>query len=352
MKLNTLLLYIQVNVCFRLFMCLACMSMLSFEASADTPTFKNPILTEGPDPWVYKHTDGNYYMMVTRGNRLDVWKSRSLSNIAQSTPVTLWKKPDSGPNSRDIWAPEIHFLQGKWYIYYTATDAKNPGDATRYVFVLENSSKDPLQGTWQDKGKVNTKYSGLDGSLFTHKGKLYFMYSAYVGPQSVLCIAPMQNPWTLASEEVMIAKPTFQWEKHKEREILEGPQILRGKKGTLHIVYSASACWDDNYSLGMLTASDNSNLLDPKSWQKSSSPVFSKSDVNKVFGPGHNSFTTSPDGTEDWIVYHGKDIANGECSGRSTRIQKFSWKPDGTPDFGIPLATSTPVKVPSGEKPN
>ncbi|QHT72160.1 family 43 glycosylhydrolase [Rhodocytophaga rosea] len=326
--------------------------MLSFEASADTPTFKNPILTEGPDPWVYKHTDGNYYMMVTRGNRLDVWKSRSLSNIAQSTPVTLWKKPDSGPNSRDIWAPEIHFLQGKWYIYYTATDAKNPGDATRYVFVLENSSKDPLQGTWQDKGKVNTKYSGLDGSLFTHKGKLYFMYSAYVGPQSVLCIAPMQNPWTLASEEVMIAKPTFQWEKHKEREILEGPQILRGKKGTLHIVYSASACWDDNYSLGMLTASDNSNLLDPKSWQKSSSPVFSKSDVNKVFGPGHNSFTTSPDGTEDWIVYHGKDIANGECSGRSTRIQKFSWKPDGTPDFGIPLATSTPVKVPSGEKPN
>jgi GH43 family beta-xylosidase len=289
-------------------------------------------------------------MMVTRGNRLDVWKSKSLSAIAKSTPATVWTKPDTGPNSKDIWAPEIHHLNGKWYIYYTATDAKSPGDATRYVFVLENSSIDPLQGTWTDKGRVNTKYSGLDGSVFMHKGQMYFLYSAYVGPQSVLCIAPMQNPWTIASPEVIIAAPTFEWEKHKERQILEGPQILPGKKNTLHIIYSASACWDDNYSLGMLTASNNSNLLDSKSWKKYSSPVFSKSEENSVFGPGHNSFTKSPDGTEDWIVYHGKEEANGECKGRSTRIQKFSWNPDGTPQFGVPIATTTPIPIPSGEK--
>jgi GH43 family beta-xylosidase len=316
---------------------------------ADTPTFTNPILTEGPDPWVYKHTDGTYYLMVTRGNRLDIWKSRSLSSIAKISPVTVWKKPDTGPNSRDIWAPEIHYINGKWYIYYTATDAKNPGDGSRYVFVLENTSNDPLQGTWTDKGKVNTNYSGLDGSIFTHQGKMYFLYSAYVGSQSVLCIAPMQNPWTLATPEVILAKPTFDWEKHKEREILEGPQLLKGKKNTLHIIYSGSACWDDNYSLGMLTALSTSDLLNPQSWKKSAMPVFSKSIENKVFGPGHNSFTTSPDGSEDWIVYHGKDTANGECTNRSTRIQKFAWKRDGTPDFGIPVATSTPVKVPSGE---
>jgi GH43 family beta-xylosidase len=323
---------------------------LSFNTGADTPTFKNPILTEGPDPWVYKHTDGHYYMMVTRGDRLDVWKSSSLSTISQSQPVTVWKKPDEGPNSRDIWAPEIHYLNGKWYIYYTATDAKNPGDDSRYVFVLENVSQDPLKGIWTDRGKVNTKYPGLDGSVFTHQGKMYFLYSAYVGPQSVLCIAPMLNPWKLTSPEVIIAKPTLGWEKHKEREILEGPQILKGKKNTLHIIYSASACWDDNYSLGMLTTTLQSDLLKPDSWQKSPAPVFSKSPENKVFGPGHNSFTTSPDGTEDWIVYHGKEEANGECNGRSTRIQKFTWHPDGTPDFGVPLPTSASIKVPSGEK--
>lgn len=332
-------------------MCLIfiCMYMPCSHTSIQTRTFKNPILIQGPDPWVYKHSDGHYYMMVTRGDRLDIWKSRFLSQIAKSSPVTVWKKPGTGPNSRDIWAPELHYINDKWYIYYTATDAKNPGDATRFVFVLENDSKDPLQGSWIDKGRINTKHSGLDGSLFTYQGNLYFLYSAYVQTESVLCIAPMLNPWRLASPEVIIAKPNYGWEKHKERAILEGPQLLMGKKGSLHIVYSASACWDDNYSLGMLTAWPDSDLLEPASWQKSPTPVFSKSEENQVFGPGHNCFTTSADGMEDWIVYHGKDIANGECKDRSTRMQKFSWKADGTPNFGIPVSITTPMQVPSGE---
>src|SRR5688500_11560975 len=110
MKSNLLKQYRQATIYFCLFIFFACTCIPFYGVMADTPTFKNPILSEGPDPWVYKHTDGNYYMMVTRGNRLDVWKSRSLSSIAQSSPVTLWKKPDTGPNSRDIWAPEIHYL--------------------------------------------------------------------------------------------------------------------------------------------------------------------------------------------------------------------------------------------------
>lgn len=316
---------------------------------AQSKTFTNPLVPNGPDPWAYKHTDGTYYFMSTGGNKLAIWKSKTLSGIKQVSPKTVWTPPVSGPNSRDIWAPEIHYLDNKWYIYYTATDKQNPGDNTRYVFVLENSAQDPLIGTWTDKGKVNTNYSGLDGSVFEHQGKRYFVYSAYVGPQSRLVIAAMQNPWTISEEQVEIAQPTFNWEKFKEREILEGPQFLPGKKGTVHIIYSASACWDDNYALGMLTASTTNDLLKPASWSKSTEPVFKAAPENKVFGPGHNSFTKSPDGKEDWIVYHAKAMANGECNGRSTRIQKFTWKADGTPDFGTPLAITTAIPKPSGE---
>ncbi len=314
----------------------------------DQTTFTNPLLPQGPDPWVLFH-DGLYYYTHTMGDRITLWKTPHLSELSQAESKTVWQPPAQGPNSRDIWAPELHYLDGRWYLYYTATDQANPGDDTRHVFVLENSAADPLQGNWQDKGKVNTQYPGLDGSVFEYKNKRYFLYSAYVGPQSNLFIAEMINPWTISDTQIEIARPTYDWEKYDNREILEGPEFLEGKNGKVFIIYSGSACWDDHYTLGMLTASGNSDLLDPDSWKKSPEPVFSVSEENGVYGPGHNGFFKSPDGKEDWIVYHAKSAPNGECTGRNVRIQPFIWNADGTPNFGIPVSTDTPLKKPSGE---
>ena len=313
------------------------------------PTFKNPVFAEGPDPWVIRQ-GGYYYLTHTTGRNLTIWKTRKLSEASAAPATVVWTPPAAGPNSYEIWAPELHFLDGKWYFYYTATDAKNFGDSTRYVFVLENTSPDPTTGTWVDRGRVNTKFSGLDGSVFERQGRRYFLYSAYVGPQSVLCLAPMKNPWTLeAGREVVIGQPTFSWEKGGGRQIMEGPEYLAGKRGQAFIVYSASACWDDNYSLGMLSARPGADLLQAASWTKAPQPVFQKSVANSVFGPGHNCFTTSPDGRQNWLVYHAKPAANGKCEERSTRMQPFGWRPDGTPDFGAPVSTQTPLARPSGE---
>ncbi|RPD47079.1 alpha-N-arabinofuranosidase [Hymenobacter sediminis] len=312
-------------------------------------TFTNPLQENGPDPWVARH-GGYYYYTNTMGQNITLWKSKGLSTVKNAPATVVWTPPTTGPNSTQIWAPELHFLDGKWYLYYTATDQANPGDNSRYVFVLENASPDPTMGTWVDKGKVNTKYTGLDGSVFEQGGKRYFLYSAYVGPQSVLAIAPMQNPWTLQpGKEVTIAAPTYAWEKGGGRQILEGPEFLSGKKGQLFIVYSASACWDDNYSLGMLTAAKGTDPLRPDSWTKAPQPVFHPSAENGVWGTGHNCFITSPDGREDWIVYHAKSAPDGKCAGRSSRMQRFAWNPDGTPNFGAPVPVQQPQQVPSGE---
>ncbi|GAB2463135.1 glycosyl hydrolase family 43 [Hymenobacter qilianensis] len=344
-----LYLLFAMNIRQRFLFIVALLISLPFVSGAQTAaTFTNPLLANGPDPWVIRRGD-TYYYTNTMGNRLVLWKTKDLSQVREAKPVTVWTPPATGPNSYEIWAPELHFLDGKWYLYYTATDKANFGDKTRYVFVLENASADPTTGTWTDRGKVNTKYSGLDGSVFEHKGKRYFVYSAYVGPQSVLAIAPMQNPWTLqADKEVTIATPTFEWEKGGGRQILEGPEFLPGKKGQLFLVYSASACWDDNYSLGMLTADQNADLLQASSWKKAPQPVFKKSEANSVYGPGHNSFTKSPDGKQDWIVYHAKDAATGKCEQRSSRMQPFTWNTDGTPNFGEPISIKKPLPRPSG----
>jgi GH43 family beta-xylosidase len=324
----------------------------SLGAAAQAPaarTFTNPLKAHGPDPWIIRH-GGQYYYTNTMGQNITLWKSPTLEGVQAAAGTVVWTPPTTGPNSTQIWAPELHFLGGKWYLYYTATDRNNAGDNSRYVFVLENTSADPTTGTWVDKGRVNTKYSGLDGTVFEHGKRRYFVYSAYVGPQSVLAIAPMTNPWTIeAAKETTIAAPTLDWEKGGGRQILEGPEFLAGKKGQLYLVYSASACWDDNYSLGMLTAQPGADPLRAASWVKSSQPVFHPSAETGVWGTGHNGFTTSPDGRENWLIYHAKAAADGKCEGRSSRAQRFTWRPDGSPDFGVPAALATPQAVPSGE---
>jgi GH43 family beta-xylosidase len=323
--------------------------LISWAAHAQE-TFINPILPSGADPWV-TWKDGYYYYTNTVGNRIILYKTEKLHELKNVTPKTVWTPPATGPNSKAIWAPELHYLDGKWYLYYTATDVNNDGDASRYIFVLENIAADPLQGTWTDKGKVNMKHSGLDGSVFEHKGKHYFVYSAYIGLQSVLVISLMKNPWTLADKQVVIASPDKVWEKFGGREILEGPQFLMNNTGKVFIIYSASACWADEYSLGMLTANDKADLLNPASWIKSVEPVFKQSAVHHVYAPGHNSFFTSPDGKEHWILYHANTGAGQGCDHRrSPRMQPFHWKKDGTPDFGEPVRADSVLRAPSTVK--
>lgn len=176
-------------------------------------------------------------------------------------------------------------------------------------------------------------------------------------------IARMKNPWILDSERVLISKPELEWERHYRNEegwnpphiiyVNEGPQPLKSPKGKyIHIAYSASGVWTPYYSLGLLTAKANSDLLNPASWKKSPQPVFRQSPENGVYGTGHNSFFRSPDGTEDYIFYHARDTQvdpPGKGDTRSPRAQKIEWKKE-YPHFGTPLPTSTRLKKPSGTK--
>lgn len=311
-------------------------------------TFTNPLLPSGPDPWVTRH-HGYYYYMNTLGNRIALWKTRDLTRLSEVEPVTVWRAPESGPNSTSVWAPELHRINGKWYVYYTAADKAHDDDAHRHTFVLENASSDPTRGQWVDRGMVKTHYTGIDATVFQWDDQLYFVYSAYVDDHSDLVIARMANPWTLTGREVDIARPTYDWEKQGGRQIIEAPEFLAGPGNKIFLVYSASACWSDDYALGMLSANKNANLLDPSSWQKSPRPVFAKSTENSVYATGHNGFFKSPDGTENWIIYHANSGPDMGCTNkRSPRIQQFGWNADGTPDFGAPVPSGKPLPAPSG----
>jgi len=310
-------------------------------------SFTNPLLPSGPDPWITREGD-TYFYMHTHGDRLAIRRTRDVSKLAQAEEVTVWTPPATGPNALSIWAPELHRIDGKWFIYYSAAASGQDNDDHRGVFVLENASADPLSGTWVDRGRVNTERPGIDGTTFTYRGQRYFVYSPYVGPDSVLRIARMSNPWTLVGEEVTLARPDLPWERQGGRQILEGPEFLLGPRGDLFMTYSASACWSDDYALGLLSAPAGSDPMDASAWTKSPRPVLAKSPENNVYATGHNGFFTSPDGRENWIVYHANTGPNQQCTPkRSPRIQRFGWTADGRPDFPTPAAAGAPLAPPS-----
>ena len=97
----------------------------------------------------------------------------------------------------------------------------------------------------------------------------------------------------------------------------------------------------------MLSTDKGADLLKPSSWKKSPEPVFKQSVENSVFAPGHNSFFKSPDGKEDWILYHANSKSGQGCGGfRSPRAQKILWNTDGTPNFGIPVKENQSITSP------
>jgi GH43 family beta-xylosidase len=320
-------------------------------------TFHNPLLPVGPDPWVISD-NGFYYYMNSMGSNLTVWKTRDITDLAHAEKKVVWTPPASGPYSKDLWAPELHRLDGKWYIYFAADAGRNE---SHRIYVVENDSADPLQGEWVFKGKIAdaTDKWAIDATVFEDKGQRYILWSGWEGDsdgEQRIYIAHLKDPLTIDSARVTVTYPKYPWEhvgdllnraEMPHVDVNEGPEILQHGEDVF-LIYSASGCWTDYYALGLVRAKSGTNLLDPASWSKAQYPVFSEYPLGAVYGPGHNGFFKSPDGKEDWIIYHANPARNQGCGDkRSPRIQPFTWNPDGTPDFGRPIPASVAIQKPS-----
>jgi GH43 family beta-xylosidase len=314
-------------------------------------TFVNPIMN-GSDPWIIQRGD-NYYYSHTLGNRIVLWKSESVSQMASAPSIEIFRPVSGQPYSANVWAPELHRLSDKWYVYFTG--GAGP-DETQRTWVLENSATDPTTGTWIMKGRIfasDTDFWGIDGTVLEYQSQFYFLWSGRPNPalqDQNIYIAKMQNPWTLEVPSVVLTKPELGWER-VGGPVNEAPQVVKNAGGQVFMVYSASGCWTDDYALGMLTLKTGGDPMKIADWTKTGSPVFTKNPAAKAFGPGHNAFFKSPDGKEDWIMYHANNNSGEGCGDkRNVRIQKYTWNASGVPQFGVPQNTGTAMVNPSGEK--
>lgn len=366
-------------------------------------TFKNPVFMPMPDPYIWREADGQsvtYYPCKSNGSGVNLGKSNRLTVLGGTKEV--WHCPSDGAtkvwNRANLWAPELFRIDGVWYIYYAAgrpTSETNGGYGTQRTGVLRCTDADPTTGRWEDMGMIftgdetdfksyqagdkltvdNTIYA-IDMTTFELNGKRYAVWSGNVSKtdgNQRLYIATMDNPYTINCPRVELSRPDYQWEKVNQS-INEGPAMLfNPDKTKLYCVYSANGSWTREYKIGWLEL----DLTDPQrndpmvkdNWKKSTNYTFWRCDnvrktdnpnadnaqnestmhIGGVHGVGHNSFTKSYDGTEDWIVYHVKRYYEDGWDNRDCFIQKINWKEDGTPDFGKPVGWQEDVEVPSGE---
>lgn len=309
-------------------------------------TFANPLVRQRADPHVTLHSDGYYYYTATvpEYDRIELRRARTLNGLGTAEAQVVWRKHASGAMGAHIWAPELHHIDGKWYLYFTAGRAEAPWEIRLYV--LENSAANPLQGAWVEKGQLKTGWESfsLDATTFVVRGQRYLSWTQ-TAPDAKnhgtnIYLARIDTPWSIVQPGVLLTKPEYAWEKVKH-DVNEGPAVLV-RHGRVFLTYSAAAT-DANYCLGLLMADEGADLLNPASWRKSAEPVLRSSVANSQYGPGHNSFTTTPDGKTDILVYHARnyrDLAGDPLKNadRHTRAQVIGWRADGTPDFGAPVA--------------
>ena len=290
----------------------------------------NPILpAPAADPWVIEH-GGIWFALLAVDRTLQLRAASQLNELSMAEPVTIWRAPRTGPYSRNIWAPEMHRLDGRWYIYLAADDGKNKNHR---MWVFEAETANPF-GSWRTRGMLETEGWAIDGTVLEENGRRYFLWSGWPGfknEQQNLYISEMRTPWKLAGPRVAITEPTEPWER-VALPLCEGPQVLR-RRGRTFVVYSASGSWTPDYCLGMLVNEDG-DFLNPGSWTKHG-PVFQRTE--HVWGVGHCCFVEHPK-AGDLIFYHAKTEHTEGWNDRNVRVQPFSWTSEGLPDFGHPVA--------------
>lgn len=305
-------------------------------ANYRTTRYNSPFIPQRADPYVFRDADGSYFFTasVPEYDRIILRKSAAVDGLAEAEEKTVWKKHDAGIMSIHVWAPEIHRIDNKWYIYFAAGDKDDIWRIRPYV--LECTGADPMEDGWRECGPMEAaddfsfRDFSLDMTVFENLGKWYCVWAekVNVGKKiSNLYIAELESATKLATAQVLLTAPDYDWERVGFW-VNEGPAVLR-HDGMLYLTYSASAT-GACYCMGMLSIPESGELLDPRSWKKERRPILRSDHEKGIFGPGHNSFTKSEDGQEDIMFYHARqydDISGDPLydPNRHTYRMKIRW---------------------------
>lgn len=320
--------------------------------------YANPLIKERADPYVVRGEDGYFYFTasypaygnVNKGyDRIILRQSSTVAGLANAEEKTIWQAHASGIMAKHIWAPEMHYIGGKWYIFFAAGASTDVWAIRPYVLQCDG---DPMTGKWTECGQMQAasddtdsfRSFSLDMTYFENGGKHYVIWAEIKGDSSLFMaeINPAE-PWKLISKPILLTKPEYSWELVNHR-VNEGAAVLK-VNGRVYVFFSASGTGSE-YCVGRMWADENADLMNTASWHKEKNAVLSTSDLDGESGPGHNSFVTDENGNL-LIVYHARPSAHDSktCGTyasdplydpcRHTRIRQVYIDADGVPNIAL-----------------
>lgn len=305
----------------------------------------------GAYPYVTEHNGTYYYTMQTgQVDTIMLWAADNPRRLAETKgKVVLTSKMTE---LRDLWSPELHRINGKWYIYYEG-DHNNNTDSHQ-IYCMENTADNPMEGKWIQHGPIMTNEEwnfGIHPTSVVVGGKQYLLWSGWEKRRietetQCIFIAEMQNPWTLKSKRVLLSRPEYEWERQWITSdglrsaypifVNENPEAFLSPDGRkVIVVYSASGIWTTYNTLGMLYANVGSDLLNPRSWKKMSEPQFVPDSTSTLCGASNVSVVMSADKKTTYVMYETKDKDKITLS-RGIRIKEITWDANGLPVWGKP----------------
>ena len=315
----------------------------------------NPFIEERADPFITRGEDGTFYFTASYPavgdelhgyDRIILRKSPTVAGLAAADEKTVWTAHKEGVMSRHIWAPELHFIGGKWYIFFAAARSDDKWDIKPYVLRCKGS--DPYNDSWEemgvvgktDKDALSFRCFSLDMTYFEHNGKSYLIWAQIEGDSSLfMAETTKEEPWKIITEPILLSRPEYEWEKVVYR-VNEGAAVLKTDE-KIYVFFSASGTGAE-YCIGRLEADADAELMKPESWKKATFPVLSTEMLQGEAGPGHNCFVKDEKG-ELLLVYHARPSSHltKECGTffdeslydpcRHARIRKISFNESNEP---------------------
>lgn len=327
------------------------------DASDTLHYYRNPILDSGAEPYAVFH-DGYYYYTQGCEDQVCLWKTPDLSRLREAECKMVYQP--SPPHGRQhLWAPEIHYIDGKWYIYYTAD---NGNSDNHRLYVAVSSSPDPMAGDFRYAARLSNDWA-IHPTTFSVRGRRYLLWSGWLYQRATdetqgIYIAAMDSPTSVSSERILISTPQYVWERQWVSPdgsrlaypvyVNENPQAFV-TDSKVYVYYGASGSWTPYYCVGRLEADVNSDLLDPASWHKHPEPVFMMSERDSVYSVGGMCLVSGAGTDNTWMLYHARSLSNdepGTRDSRTPRLQQIFLDKQGVPQLGHPFRLDTLLRRP------
>jgi beta-xylosidase len=317
-------------------------------------TYRNPVYPDSfADPFVLRH-EGMYYAYGTApggadGRQIPVLRSADLVNWEPLGHALIPAPEMAAASGFHFWAPEVASHDGRFYMYYSAGNAPEGTDQKLRVAVAEHPA-----GPFIDAGK--TLVPGQPFSIDAHpfrdeEGQWWLFYCVdFLEPShdhrigTGIVVDRLLDMTTLADESRTVVRPHHDWHVfRKDRPMygkvydwhtVEGAAVLY-REGMYWCFYSGGAWERENYGVSYVVAKHAEGpYRRPEGGHEAL--LMRTPQSGEAVGPGHNSFTASPDGSETWIVYHAWDR---ERTTRRMCIDRMEWV-DGKPVTSGPTWTA------------